>query len=55
MNILSRHHEFEADTFAVSLGFKTELAKSLIKIQVQNLSTIDPLRIFSVRTKPLFN
>jgi STE24 endopeptidase len=41
MNILSRHHEFEADAFAVSLGFKTELAKSLIKLQVQNLSTMD--------------
>jgi STE24 endopeptidase len=41
MNILSRHHEFEADAFAVSLGFKTQLAKSLIKLQVQNLSTMD--------------
>lgn len=41
MNILSRHHEFEADAFAVGLGFKTQLAKSLIKLQVQNLSTMD--------------
>lgn len=41
MNVLSRKFEFEADAFAVSLGYKTELAKSLIKLQVQNLSTMD--------------
>ena len=41
MNILSRRFEFEADAFAVRLGYTTELAKSLIKLQVQNLSTMD--------------
>lgn len=41
MNILSRKFEFEADAFAVNLGYKTELAKSLIKLQIQNLSTMD--------------
>jgi STE24 endopeptidase len=41
MNILSRKFEFEADAFAVGLGYQQELAKSLIKLQVQNLSTMD--------------
>ena len=41
MNILSRKFEFEADAFAKKLGYTTELAKSLIKLQVQNLSTMD--------------
>ena len=41
MNILSRKFEFEADEFARNLGYTKELAKSLIKLQVQNLSTMD--------------
>ncbi|KAI9838782.1 MAG: hypothetical protein M1838_004497 [Thelocarpon superellum] len=41
MNVLSRRFEFEADAFAVSLGYSTELARSLIKLQIQNLSTMD--------------
>jgi STE24 endopeptidase len=41
MNILSRKFEFEADAFAVKLGYPKELAKALIKLQVQNLSTMD--------------
>jgi STE24 endopeptidase len=30
-----------SDSFAVKLGYSTELARSLIKLQVQNLSTMD--------------
>ena len=41
MNVLSRKFEFEADKFAQELGFQQELARSLIKLQVQNLSTMD--------------
>lgn len=41
MNILSRKFEFEADKFAFDLGYQNELARSLIKLQVQNLSTMD--------------
>lgn len=41
MNILSRRYEFQADDFAVKLGYSTELARSLIKLQIQNLSTMD--------------
>lgn len=41
LNILSRRFEFEADDFAKRLGFRAELAASLIKIHAQNLSTMD--------------
>ncbi|KAF7717358.1 CAAX prenyl protease [Penicillium ucsense] len=41
MNILSRKFEFEADSFAQGLGFSDELAASLMKLQIQNLSTMD--------------
>lgn len=41
MNILSRKFEFEADSFAQKLGYSEELAKSLLKLQIQNLSTMD--------------
>lgn len=41
MNILSRRYEFQADSFAQGLGYSTELARSLIKLQIQNLSTMD--------------
>ncbi|KAI1214634.1 peptidase family M48-domain-containing protein [Annulohypoxylon truncatum] len=41
MNIMSRRFEFQADEFARNLGYKAELASSLIKLQIQNLSTMD--------------
>jgi STE24 endopeptidase len=41
MNILSRRFEFQADDFARGLGYPAELARSLIKLQIQNLSTMD--------------
>ncbi len=41
MNILSRRYEFEADAFARGLGFEQDLARSLIRLQIQNLSTMD--------------
>jgi STE24 endopeptidase len=41
MNILSRRYDFQADEFAQKLGYSTELARSLIKLQIQNLSTMD--------------
>lgn len=30
-----------SDEFAVKLGYKTDLAKSLIRLQVENLSSMD--------------
>ncbi|KAH0605105.1 uncharacterized protein H6S33_005087 [Morchella sextelata] len=47
MNILSRKFEYEADAFAVKLGYSSDLAKSLIKLQVQNLSTMDADWLYS--------
>jgi STE24 endopeptidase len=41
MNVLSRQYEFQADSFAHKLGYSAELARSLIKLQIQNLSTMD--------------
>ncbi|KAK2753579.1 hypothetical protein FQN54_007356 [Arachnomyces sp. PD_36] len=41
MNVLSRKFEFEADAFAVNLGYSAELARSLLKLQIQNLSTMN--------------
>jgi len=41
MNILSRRFEFEADAFANNLGYNKQLSRSLIKLQIQNLSTMD--------------
>ncbi|KAI5801602.1 putative CAAX prenyl protease 1 [Peziza echinospora] len=47
MNVLSRKFEYQADEFAVGLGYSTELAKSLIKLQVQNLATMDADWLYS--------
>lgn len=41
MNILTRRYEFQADSFAQGLGYSAELARSLMKLQIQNLSTMD--------------
>lgn len=41
MNVLSRKFEYEADAFALNLGYSGELARSLIKLQVSNLSTME--------------
>ncbi|KAG5981750.1 hypothetical protein E4U55_002600 [Claviceps digitariae] len=41
LNILSRKFEFEADDFAKNLGFRANLASSLIKLHAQNLSSMD--------------
>ncbi|OAA54305.1 prenyl protease ste24 [Niveomyces insectorum RCEF 264] len=47
MNVLSRRYEFQADAFAQGLGFKAELARSLIRLQIQNLSTMDADWLFA--------
>lgn len=47
MNILSRRFEFQADAFANKLGYNNQLSRSLIKLQIQNLSTMDADWIFA--------
>ncbi|OAL06741.1 CaaX prenyl protease [Phaeosphaeriaceae sp. SRC1lsM3a] len=41
LNIWTRKMEYEADAFAVKLGYAKELGASLIKLQIQNLSSMD--------------
>lgn len=41
MNVLTRKFEFQADAFAKGLGYPEQLARSLLKLQIQNLSTMD--------------
>jgi len=47
MNILTRSMEYEADAFAVKLGYTAELGSSLIKLQIQNLSSMDADWLYS--------
>ncbi|ORY16272.1 CaaX prenyl protease [Clohesyomyces aquaticus] len=47
MNIMTRSMEFEADEFAVNLGYASELGSSLIKLQIQNLSSMDADWLYS--------
>ncbi|TKA27742.1 hypothetical protein B0A50_04843 [Salinomyces thailandicus] len=41
MNIWTRRMEFQADEFSNNLGYARDLASSLIKLQIQNLSSMD--------------
>ncbi|KAF2198200.1 CaaX prenyl protease [Delitschia confertaspora ATCC 74209] len=47
MNILTRKMEYEADAFAVEHGYTAELGSSLIKLQIQNLSSMDADWLYS--------
>ncbi|KAG7193552.1 uncharacterized protein KQ657_000621 [Scheffersomyces spartinae] len=40
-HLLSRKNEFEADAFATEQGYAPDLARSLIKLSTENLSTVD--------------
>ncbi|KAL9060307.1 MAG: hypothetical protein Q9162_000711 [Coniocarpon cinnabarinum] len=50
MNIMSRNFEFQADAFGAKLGYSKELASSLIKLQIQNLSAMDADWMYSAYT-----
>ena len=50
MNVLSRRFEYQADAFGKSLGYQKELARSLIRLQVQNLSAMDADWMYSAYT-----
>lgn len=47
MNLLSRKHEFEADAHARTCGYLDDLARGLIKLLSENLSTMDADWLFS--------
>lgn len=40
MNMLSRMNEFQADAFAVKLGYAKELQSGLVKLQLENLGNM---------------
>lgn len=42
-----RHNEFEADAYAVDLGYAEDLGRGLVKLQVENLSNPNPDKLFS--------
>jgi len=42
MNMYIRYNEFQADAFSVKLGYGKELKDGLIRLQTENLSTMDP-------------
>jgi STE24 endopeptidase len=46
-NIVTRSFEYQADNFALKLGYKTELATALIKLQMKNLSSMDADYLYS--------
>ncbi|KAF2842769.1 hypothetical protein M501DRAFT_993532 [Patellaria atrata CBS 101060] len=41
MNMLTRKYEYEADAFAVKLGYTAQLSRALLKLQISNLSSMD--------------
>jgi len=47
MNILSRKFEFEADGFAVKLGYSSELRNGLIKLNAENMGNTNPDKWYS--------
>ena len=47
MNIITRKYEFQADKFAMDLGYSTALARSLLKLHTQNLSSLDADPIYA--------
>ncbi|KAJ3496656.1 hypothetical protein NLG97_g2496 [Lecanicillium saksenae] len=46
-NVFSRKYEYEADAFAKSLGLRSELSTALLKLNLNNLSTIDADAVYS--------
>jgi STE24 endopeptidase len=47
INMLSRHNEFQADRFAVKLGYGELLQSALIKLQVENKGNMNPDWMYS--------
>ncbi len=40
MNVLSRKNEFQADAYAVKLGYSKGLQSGLVKLQLENLGNM---------------
>jgi len=48
MNILSRTFEFQADSFAKTLGYAEQLKTGLIKLNIENLHDMNPDKLYSM-------
>ncbi|KAI5965663.1 STE24 [Candida pseudojiufengensis] len=46
-NLISRKHEYDADKYALNCGYSEELARSLIKLSNENLSSMNADWLFS--------
>jgi STE24 endopeptidase len=42
VNVLSRHHEFQADQYAKKLGYASALTSGLIKLHLKNYGNLNP-------------
>lgn len=47
MNLISRHFEFQADAFAVKLGYNDDLKSGLICLHKENKGTMIPDPLYS--------
>lgn len=47
MNLYSRHNEFQADRFAVNLGYGELLQSALVKLHVENKGNLNPDPLYS--------
>jgi len=48
ITVWTRHNEFQADEYAVDLGYAQELGRGLVKLQIENLSNPNPDRLYSL-------
>ncbi|KAH9248470.1 hypothetical protein BASA81_013869 [Batrachochytrium salamandrivorans] len=48
MNLISRHDEFQADSYAKKLNYATDLKNGLIKIHLKNSSNLNPDKLYSI-------
>ena len=47
LTLNTRKNEFQADAFAVNLGHGSKLTSALVKLQIENLSNMNPDRLYS--------
>lgn len=47
LTLNTRKNEFQADAFAVKLGYAEKLSSALVKLQIENLSNMNPDSLYS--------
>lgn len=48
MTVLTRKFEYQADKFAMGLGFKDSLITGLVRLHIRNKSNLNPDRLYSM-------